>query len=236
MNHARFEVDLAPLQVADLAGAQAVAIGHQDHQRIAVAFAVLAGGLHQAFDFAFAEMLARAQLRVLWSPWRSNCAFFIGWRGRFECPFHWVNPRFFLSMCVHDTKYAHFASRKQVHFLNGAATRKEKPRGERGSSGWENLGVASRLSDLRSTTMSAARADLIVGDHSGSTRILNRPRHEKSPRGRRGLRHSELMRTIRSYPIRPRGGRAAAMGYGMAGPHPPPGLGPTARSRTQREC
>src|SRR5262249_54343256 len=41
------ELDLLPLQVADLGGPQAMAVGHQDHGRIAMAVAAMfAGAVH----------------------------------------------------------------------------------------------------------------------------------------------------------------------------------------------
>jgi len=41
------EFDLLPLQVADLGGPQAMAVGHQDHGRVAMPIAaMLAGAVH----------------------------------------------------------------------------------------------------------------------------------------------------------------------------------------------
>jgi hypothetical protein len=45
------EVELLPFGAGHLGGAQPIVIGHQDHQRIAGAIAVAAGGLDQLFDF-----------------------------------------------------------------------------------------------------------------------------------------------------------------------------------------
>src|SRR5262245_12772308 len=47
------ELDLLPLQVADLRGPQTMAIGHKDHGRVAMPIAaVLARGVDQALDLA----------------------------------------------------------------------------------------------------------------------------------------------------------------------------------------
>src|SRR5262245_43125217 len=51
------ELDLLPLQVADLGGPQTVPIGDQDHRRIAMAVAaMLAGAVHQPLDLALGEI------------------------------------------------------------------------------------------------------------------------------------------------------------------------------------
>ena len=51
------ELDLLPLQVADLRGPQTMAIGDQDHGRVAMAVAaMLAGAVHQPVDFALGEV------------------------------------------------------------------------------------------------------------------------------------------------------------------------------------
>ena len=51
------QFDLLPLQVADLRGPQTVAIGDQDHGRVAMPIAaVLAGAVHQPLDLALGEV------------------------------------------------------------------------------------------------------------------------------------------------------------------------------------
>src|SRR6516164_4294037 len=51
------QFDLLPLQVADLRGPQTVAIGDQDHGRVAMPIAaVLARAVHQALDLALGEI------------------------------------------------------------------------------------------------------------------------------------------------------------------------------------
>ena len=52
------EVDLIPAQVDQLADPQAVAIGDQDHGRVPVAPAVLAGRLDQLLDLGLGQVLA----------------------------------------------------------------------------------------------------------------------------------------------------------------------------------
>src|SRR5262249_29548142 len=56
------ELDLLPLQIADLRRPQTVAKGHQDHGRVAMPIAaVLARAVHQALDLALGEI---ASLRL----------------------------------------------------------------------------------------------------------------------------------------------------------------------------
>ena len=51
------EFDLLPLQVAHLRGLQTMAIGHQDHGRVAMPIpAMLAGAVHQPLDLALGEV------------------------------------------------------------------------------------------------------------------------------------------------------------------------------------
>src|SRR5262245_58290762 len=53
------EFDLMPLEAADFAGPQPVAIGDQDHGGIAMTVpTVLAGSIHQLFDLAIGEIAA----------------------------------------------------------------------------------------------------------------------------------------------------------------------------------
>src|SRR5262245_24962337 len=51
------QLDLLPLQVADLRGPQTVAIGDQDHGRVAMPIAaMLSGAVHQPLDLALGEV------------------------------------------------------------------------------------------------------------------------------------------------------------------------------------
>src|SRR5262249_54684887 len=71
------EFDLLPLQVADLRGPQTVAIGDQDHARVAMPIAaVLARAVHQALDLALGEVAAL------------DCQVYDAWCVFFGCRFH----------------------------------------------------------------------------------------------------------------------------------------------------
>src|SRR5215831_5195600 len=71
------QLDLLPLQVADLRGPQTVAIGDQDHGRVAVAVAaMLAGAVHQPVDLALGEV---APL---------DCQVYDAWCAFLGCRFH----------------------------------------------------------------------------------------------------------------------------------------------------
>jgi len=51
------QLDLLPLQVADLGGPQAVAVGDQDHGRIPMPVAaMLSGAVHQPLNLALGEV------------------------------------------------------------------------------------------------------------------------------------------------------------------------------------
>jgi hypothetical protein len=65
------ELDLLPLQVADLRCPQTVAIGDKDHGRVAMPIAaVLASAVHQSLDLALGEIApSNCQIYDVW------CAF-----------------------------------------------------------------------------------------------------------------------------------------------------------------
>ena len=63
------EVHLIPAQIDKLTRPQAVPVGDQDHGRIAVAVAVVLGGIDQPLHLLLSEMLARAQFGI-WLPQR----------------------------------------------------------------------------------------------------------------------------------------------------------------------
>ena len=53
LHAALVELDLMPLEIADLRGPQSVTIGDQDHGRVSMSVAaVLAGIVHELFDLA----------------------------------------------------------------------------------------------------------------------------------------------------------------------------------------
>ena len=57
-----FEVDLLPAQVHYLGRSQAMPVGQEHHQRVAMAIAVRLSRLDQLLDLIGREVLARAQL------------------------------------------------------------------------------------------------------------------------------------------------------------------------------
>ena len=71
------ELDLLPLQVAHLGGAQAMAVGHQDHGRVAMPIAaMLSGAVHQPLNLALGEV---APL---------DCQVYDAWCAFLGCRFH----------------------------------------------------------------------------------------------------------------------------------------------------
>jgi len=71
------QFDLLPLQVAHLGGPQTVAVGHQDHGRIAMAVAaMLAGAVHQPLDLTLGEIASR------------DCQVYDAWCAFLGCRFH----------------------------------------------------------------------------------------------------------------------------------------------------
>jgi hypothetical protein len=82
MDLAPIEVDLLPFQVRHLGGAEAVPVRHEDHQRVAGAVAVAAGGLDEPFHLGVGQVLALAQVPVRRTPrrLRSDCPVFSAWR------------------------------------------------------------------------------------------------------------------------------------------------------------
>src|SRR5262249_8287718 len=83
------QLDLLPLQVADLGGPQTVSIGHQDHGRIAMAVpAMLAGAVHEPLDLALGEV---APL---------DCQVYDAWCAFLGCRFHADKPCLRVSYCM----------------------------------------------------------------------------------------------------------------------------------------
>src|SRR5215831_7441685 len=88
------ELDLLPLQVADLGGPQTVSIGHQDHGRIAMAVAaVLARAVHQPVDLALGEIASL------------DCQVYDAWCVFFECRFHADKLCLRVADCLDYTRY-----------------------------------------------------------------------------------------------------------------------------------
>src|SRR5262245_56150031 len=89
MQAALGELDLLPLQVADLRCPQAMAVGHQDHGRVAMPVAaMLAGAGHQALDLALREV---APL---------DCQVYDVWCAFLGCRFHVDKLCLRLSYCI----------------------------------------------------------------------------------------------------------------------------------------
>src|SRR5262245_49088160 len=83
------QLDLLPLQVADLRGPQTVAIGDQDHGRVAMAVAaMLSGAVHQPVDLALGEV---APL---------DCQVYDAWCAFLGCRFHAGKPCLRVSYCI----------------------------------------------------------------------------------------------------------------------------------------
>ena len=90
------ELDLLPLQVAHLRGPQTMAVGHQDHGRIAMPIAaMLAGAVHQPLDLALGEV---APL---------DCQVYDAWRAFLGCRFHADKPCLRAYYCMYYTPFLH---------------------------------------------------------------------------------------------------------------------------------
>src|SRR5438128_5107915 len=63
--------------------------------------AVIAGCFHQALDLVFRQMLARAQLGVLY-PTRHNCSFYTRWRDQSELHICHGKPRLLYPHCWYN--------------------------------------------------------------------------------------------------------------------------------------
>src|SRR5262249_44776744 len=90
------QLDLLPLQVADLRGPQTVAIGDKDHGRVAMAVAaMLSGAVHQPLDLALGEV---APL---------DCQVYDAWGAFLGCRFHAGKPCLRVSYCIGYTPFLH---------------------------------------------------------------------------------------------------------------------------------
>src|SRR6516225_3413287 len=90
------QLDLLPLQVAHLGGPQAMAVGHQDHGRVAMPIpAMLAGAVHQPLNLALGEV-APLDCQV-YDAWGA----FLGYR------FHADKPRLRVSYCMAYRLFLH---------------------------------------------------------------------------------------------------------------------------------
>ena len=65
VQHASFKIDLVPAQCDNFGGAQVVAVGQHDEERIAIAVAAAPARRHDhAFDLVGRQVLARSKLSV----------------------------------------------------------------------------------------------------------------------------------------------------------------------------
>src|SRR5262245_42816085 len=61
------QLDLMPLEIADLRGLQSVTVGDQDHGRVSMSIAaVLAGMVHELFDFASGQVFPNCTVYSVW--------------------------------------------------------------------------------------------------------------------------------------------------------------------------
>src|SRR5262249_60427383 len=88
------QLDLLPLQVADLRRPQAMAVGDKDHGRVAMPIAaMLSGAVHQPVDLALGEVAPLdCQVYDAWGP-------FLG------CRFHAGKPCLRVSYCIDYTPF-----------------------------------------------------------------------------------------------------------------------------------
>src|SRR5262249_34887645 len=85
-----------PLQVADLRGPQTVAVGHQDHGRVAMPIAaMLSGAVHQAPDLALGEIVS------------FNCQVYDAWCAFSGCRFHADKLCLRVADCLAYTPFLH---------------------------------------------------------------------------------------------------------------------------------
>src|SRR6516225_9038575 len=83
------QLDLLPLQVAHLGGPETMAIGDQDHGRVAMPVAaVLASAIHQPLDLALGEVAA------------FDCQVYDAWCAFFGCRFHADKLCLRVSYCI----------------------------------------------------------------------------------------------------------------------------------------
>src|SRR5262249_18903702 len=90
------QFDLLPLQVADLRGPQTVAVGDQDHRRVAMPIAaVLARAVHQPVDLALGEIASL------------DCQVYDAWCAFLGCRFHAGKLCLRGSYCIDYTPFLH---------------------------------------------------------------------------------------------------------------------------------
>jgi len=86
------QLDLLPLQVTHLGGPQTVAIGDQDHGRVAMPVAaMLSGAVHQLLNLALGEI----------AP--PDCQVYDAWGAFLGCRFHADKPSLRVPYCISET-------------------------------------------------------------------------------------------------------------------------------------
>src|SRR5262245_38531461 len=101
MQAALGKLDLLPLQVAHLRRPQTMAVGHQDHGRIAMPVAaMLAGTVHQPLDLSLGEV---APL---------DCQVYDAWSAFLGCRFHAGKPCLRVSYCICYTPFLNSQSNR----------------------------------------------------------------------------------------------------------------------------
>src|SRR5262245_55136132 len=90
------QLDLLPLQVADLRRPQAMAVGHQDHGRVAMPIAaMLSGAVHQPLNLALGEVPPL------------DCQLYDAWCAFLECRFHADKLCLCISYYIGYTSFLH---------------------------------------------------------------------------------------------------------------------------------
>jgi hypothetical protein len=90
------QLDLLPLQVADLRRPQAMAVGDQDHGRIPMPVAaMLSGAVHQPVDLALGEIASL------------DCQVYDAWGAFLGCRFHAGKPCLRVSYRIDYTLFLH---------------------------------------------------------------------------------------------------------------------------------
>src|SRR5450759_3258844 len=92
-----FKFHVRPLQLAKLAGPQAMPEADQDHCAVPGTVTIASGSLDQFFDLALGQMFTRSQLAVR-TPRGHDCPFYFGWRHQPEV---WFPHGFRLSTLLH---------------------------------------------------------------------------------------------------------------------------------------
>src|SRR5262245_30097266 len=114
------QFDLLPLQVADLRRPQTVAIGDQDHGRVAMPVAaMLSGAVHQALDLALGEIASL------------DCQVYDAWCAFLGCRFHADKLCLRVSYCIGYTLFLHSLEGGTPHGTHRDRCRTEAAGGRR---------------------------------------------------------------------------------------------------------